>query len=168
MLSGNRKLLQGGGPGDNSTHAAHGSQPQDGGSHNHRGYDSHQGKGPRHPSENPLSPAPLPDPHPLRKGARTCPHNVHTTAVSCTSLAKSSMLRLYAAFLQALHASNCTCCQVPCQNIAHNPVACEACQSRTNKPGASCFLVLCINLSLNISLYYTVISPDRHPIAYHV
>jgi len=84
-LIGNRKLLQmGGGPGDNSSKGAEGPMPShmDGdhndnssmhaegpmpsheggqkmdGSNNHRGYDSHQGKGPKHPGK--LAPFPLP------------------------------------------------------------------------------------------------------------
>ena len=84
-LTGNRKLLQmGGGPGDNSSKDAQGPMPsqmgeghsdnnsmhaegpmpsQQGdhkgdGSNNHRGYDSHQGKGPKHPGK--LAPFPLP------------------------------------------------------------------------------------------------------------
>ena len=87
-LIGNRKLLQmGGGPGDNSSEGAEGPMPShmDGGhgdnssmhsegpmpshegggggqkmdgSNNHRGYDSHQGKGPKHPGK--LAPFPVP------------------------------------------------------------------------------------------------------------
>ncbi len=59
----------GGGPRDNSSMDAEGPMPSQQGGHkgdgsnNHRGYDSHQGKGPKHPGKlAPFRPPALPTP----------------------------------------------------------------------------------------------------------